>query len=432
MNQQPEPSQTRTSRRRFLKKSVAASSTLAALAAHPLARAAHTGVNETLKVGLVGCGNRGRGAAIDALQADKQTQLVAVGDAFLDCAERGLRTVQRNAKVADRVVVDDDHVFSGFDAYKQVIDAGVDVVLLASPPHFRPAHLAYAVEQGKHAFVEKPISVDMPGALRVEEACKRAEERGLAIVSGLCWRYQQGVKETIQRVSDGAIGDIVAIESNYNAGPLWHRGDKPAWSRMEYQLRNWIYFTWLSGDIIAEQAVHSLDKTAWLLGDTSPVKAMGMGGRQQRTAAKYGNVWDHFTVFYEYPAGQAVYFTCRQQEGCTNRVEETVRGTKGTAEILGNRIHSGLGTWEYEGPKTSMYLNEHVEFFQSIRSTQPINNGGYMVNSTRIAHLGRLAAYGGKTLSWEEALSHDEVLGPSEYAWNDLPTPSVAIPGGKT
>ena len=270
----------------------------------------------------------------------------------------------------------------------------------------------------------------MPGAARVAAACERAKEKGLSVVSGLCWRYDLGVNETMKRIADGAIGDIVAIESSYNAGTLWHRGDKPDWSRMEYQLRNWLYYTWLSGDIIAEQAIHSLDKTAWLLGDASPVKAMGMGGRQQRIDPKYGNVFDHFTVFYEYAAGPSVYFTCRQQDGCTMRVDEVVHGTKGKAEILANRIWDNAGAeWRYEGPKPSMYRNEHVEFFKGIRSGDLINNGHYMVNSTRIAVMGRMAAYSGKTLSWDDAVNDGARLGPEEYGWIDVPEPRVAIPG---
>lgn len=419
----------RASRRGFLKQSVAAGSTLAALGASPLRAGVHTGADETLRVGLVGCGGRGRGAAINALTADSNAKLVAVGDAFMDRAKSGLAAIQFTESIADRVVVDEDNTFDGFDNFKKVIDAGVDVVLLATPPHFRPEHLAYAVEKDKHVFVEKPISTDMPGAEKVAETCEIAEQKGLSIVSGLCWRYDLGVQETMRRIADGAIGDIVAIESNYNAGTLWYRDPKPDWSRMEHQVRNWLYYTWLSGDIIAEQAIHSLDKTAWLLGDQSPTRAMGMGGRQQRTDPKYGNVYDHFTVFYEYPTGQGVYFTCRQQDGCTTRVDETVRGTKGTAEVLANRIQNASGEWRYDGPKPSMYDNEHVEFFKSIRSGKPINNGQYMVNSTRIAHMGRLAAYTGKTLSWDEAVSNSEKLGPAQYEWTDVPEPPVAIPG---
>ncbi|MGL4512392.1 MAG: Gfo/Idh/MocA family protein [Lacipirellulaceae bacterium] len=420
-------------RRRFLKHSIVAGSSVAAsIAANSIARAAHTGTDETLRIGLIGCGGRGTEAALNALAADPRTRLVAVGDAFEDRAKAALDAMSFDEKLAERCVVEPDRVFSGFDAYRKVIDSGVDVVILATPPHFRPEHLEYCVERGKHVFVEKPIAVDMPGAARVEESCRRAKELGLAIVSGLCWRYDPGVCETVDRIRGGAIGDLVAIESSYNTGTLWHRGDKPHWSRMEYQVRNWLYYTWLSGDFITEQAVHSLDKTAWLLGDASPVKAMGIGGRQQRTDPKYGNVFDHFTVFYEYPGGQSVYFTCRQQDGCSVRIDELVHGSKGKAEVLAKRI-DGPKAWRHKTPEgapaPSMYVREHEEMFRSIRKGTPINNGHYMVNSTRVALMGRMAAYSGKTLTWDEAIASPERLGPPEYGWTDVPEPPVAIPG---
>ena len=241
----------------------------------------HAHGTDTLRIGLVGAGGRGTGAAADALNADPHTRLVAIADAFADKTTWSRDTLLRQEEIADRVQVDDDHLFAGFDAYKQLVDCGVDVVLLATPPHFRPDHLDYAVDAGKHCFVEKPVAVDAPGLRQVMAACQRAREAGLAIVSGLCWRYHPGVVETVNRIRDGAIGDIVAIQSHYNTGTLWHRGDKPEWSRMEYQVRNWLYYTWLSGDHICEQAIHSLDKTAWLQGDVHPIRAMGIGGRQQ-------------------------------------------------------------------------------------------------------------------------------------------------------
>lgn len=418
-----------STRRSFLK-STGASAGALAFSNALTARAVHNGVDETLRVGLVGCGGRGAGAAIDALAADPQAKLVAMGDAFEDRAQSCRRLLKRNHEFGDRVDINDDQVFIGFDNYKNVIDA-CDVVILATPPHFRPQHLAYAVEQGKHAFVEKPVAVDAPGVRSVIESCRQAQEKNLSIVSGLCWRYDWGVRETMRQIlEEKAIGDIVAIESSYNAGSLWHRGDKPEWSRMEYQMRNWLYYAWLSGDHIMEQAVHSLDKTAWLLGDTHPVRAMAIGGRQQRTDPKFGHIYDHFTVFYEYPTGQRVYFTCRQQRDTTTRVDETVLGTAGQAEILANKLTTHDGKqWKYEGEKPGMYRVEHQELFQSIRDGQPINNGHYMANSTMIALMGRMAAYSGKTLTWDECFNSEERLGPAEYSWSDVPEPAVAVPG---
>jgi len=305
-------------------------------------------------------------------------------------------------------------------------------VLLATPPHFRPEHLAYAVEKGKHCFVEKPVAVDVPGVKSVMESCRKAKEKNIAVVSGLCWRYDLGVREIMRRIlEERVLGDIIAIESSYNANGLWHRGENADWSEMEYQIRNWLYFTWLSGDHILEQAVHSLDKTAWLLGDVQPVKATALGGRQQRTDPKYGNIYDHFTVFYEYPDGQRVYFTCRQQDNCSVRVDELVHGTQGRAEILRGQMFdlAGKRTWRYRGEKPSMYQVEHDELFASIRSGKPINNGHYMCNSTMIGLLGRMAAYTGQTVTWEQLEKSSERLGPAEYAWTEVPVQAVAIPG---
>lgn len=413
------------SRRRFLQSSAV---TAAALGTMSFPQSVHAAGSEILRIGLVGCGGRGTDAVINALTADPHTELVAIGDTFADRTASCLQTLQENKEISGRVSVTDNSVFTGFDAFKQVIDSGIDVVLLATPPHFRPEHFAYAVERGKHCFVEKPVAVDVPGALSVQKTCEEAQRKSLAVVSGLCWRYDLGVRETIERIQDGAIGDILAIESRYNAGTLWHRGREPEWSEMEYQIRNWLYFTWLSGDHINEQAIHSLDKTAWLTGDTAPIQATGIGGRQQRTDKKYGNVFDHHVVFYEYPNDVRVFFTCRQQDNCSSFVDEIVIGTKGTARILTNLI-KGEKKWKYKGPKPSMYVVEHEELFKSIRSGSPINNGGYMVNSTLLAIMGRMSTYTGQDVKWEDVISNTEKLGPSKYEWADAPLETVAIPG---
>ncbi len=429
MSEQPSNTSTTsstTTRRNFLKSSSAA----AGIAAFAASSVHAGGTDETIRVGLVGCGGRGTGAAKNALEADPHTELVAIGDAFSDRAELCLAELKGDEKLGSRVKVSPDQIFDGFDNYKQVIDA-CDVVILTTPPHFRPQHFRYAVEQGKHVFIEKPVAVDAPGIHSVLESCRMAKEKSLSIVSGLCWRYDLGVRETMRQIlEEKKIGDIVAIESNYNAGTLWHRGDKPEWSQMEYQMRNWLYFTWLSGDQIGEQAIHSLDKTTWLLGDIHPTKAMAMGGRQQRVDPKYGNVYDHCTVFYEYPTGQHVYFTCRQQDDTTTRTEDRVLGTEGQAEILKHVVSPNEGKkWRYRGPKPSMYLVEHQELFKSIREGNPINNGHYMCNSTMVAIMGRMAAYSGKTVTWDECFNSEVRLGPEKYEWTDYPTAPVAIPG---
>jgi predicted dehydrogenase len=424
-----------TTRRDFLKSSttLAAGTTLLGTLAVP--RGVHAGASEKVRVGLIGCGGRGTGAAENALDASPENVLVAVGDAVAEFAEGSVNKLRRIPRCKDRVQVPPDKVFAGFDAYKQVIDSGVDVVLLATPPHFRPQHLAYAVEKGKHTFVEKPVAVDAPGVRSIIETCNKAKDKGLAVVSGLCWRYHPGVQETVRRiVEDKAIGDIVAIQSCYNAGTLWHRGDSPKWSRMEYQVRNWLYFDWLSGDHICEQAVHSLDKTAWLQGDIQPTRAFGMGGRQQRTQPEYGNIFDHHTVFYEYPSGIRVFFTCRQQSDCAlpppNDVDEVVLGTKGQANVLGLTIN-GESVWQpNKDEKVDMYVLEHQALFNCIRDGKPINNGHYMANSTMLGVMGRMCTYTGQQLTWDQCFNSSQRLGPSEYAWSDnVPECEVAIPG---
>jgi predicted dehydrogenase len=421
-----------STRRDFLKAStgLAVGATLVGTMAVP--RSVHAGVNEKIRIGLVGCGGRGTSAAQNALNASHDNVLVAVADTFPEFPKKTVEKLLREDSKG-RVQVADDHMFVGFDAYKQLIDSDVDVVLLATPPHFRPQHLAYAVEKGKHTFVEKPVAVDAPGVRSILETCKKAKEKNLAVVSGLCWRYHPAVQETVKRiVEDKAIGDIVSIQSTYNGGTLWHRGDNPKWSRMEYQLRNWLYFHWISGDHICEQAVHSLDKTAWVQGDVHPISAFGMGGRQQRVEPQYGDVYDHHTVFYEYPNDVRVFFTCRQQSDVSQNVDEVVMGTKGQAQILKYKIE-GENAWSYSGPHRALaraYDAEHEALFNSIRDGKPINNGEYMANSSMLAVMGRMCTYTGQELTWDQCFNSQERLGPSDYAWNDdVPAVHVAIPG---
>ena len=226
------------------------------------------------------------------------------------------------------------------------MDTDIDVVLLCTTPHFRPVQLRAAVEAGKHVFCEKPVAVDGPGVRDVLATSKMAAEKGLNLVSGLCWRYDLGVLETMQRIQDGAIGDIRSIQENYLTGTLWHRGQDPSWSEMEYQMRNWLYFTWLSGDHIVEQHIHSLDKALWLNGDVPPARAFGLGGRQVRTDDKWGNIYDHFAVCYEWESGVKAFAYTRQMSGCYNNVDDYVLGTKGSAVILRNTIENDEGTWK--------------------------------------------------------------------------------------
>jgi predicted dehydrogenase len=416
----------RPSRRQFLQKSTTALAASAAASRLILPSGVHAAGSGTLKVGLVGCGGRGTGAAANALKADKNVKLVAMGDAFPDRLETSLSNLEKVAK--DKVAVDQEKRFTGFDAYKQVLASGIDVVILATPPHFRPMHLKAAVEAGVHVFAEKPVAVDAPGFRSVLATVEEAKKKNLSIVSGLCWRYDHGVRETMKRVLDGAIGEIVTIQENYNTGGLWHHARKPEWSDMEWQIRNWLYFTWLSGDFNTEQHVHSLDKGSWGMLDAPPVKATGLGGRQVRVEEQWGNIYDHFAVVYEYETGAKMFSFCRQQNGCTNDTNDYFIGTKGRANILKNTIE-GETTWRYEGPKPSMYQVEHDELFASIRSGEAINNGHYMAVSSMLAILGRMASYTGKTITWNEAINSKEDLTPPSYEWGPHPVPPVAKPG---
>ncbi len=395
----------------------------------PLARAAHNGVEDTLKIGLIGCGGRGTGAAVNATHADSNIKITALADAFQDrvdsCRER-LET-----QIPGFMAVDNDHCFTGFDCHQALIDSGVDVVLLCSPPYFRPAQMEAAVEAGKHIFCEKPIATDAPGVRRVMAACEKARKKGLSVVSGLCWRYDMGVNATMDRIKQGAIGELRAIESNYITGELWHRGNKPEWSEMEYQMRNWLYFTWLSGDLIAEQHIHTLDKGLWLMDDEPPVHCYGTGGRQKRTDEKFGMIYDHFATVYEWANGLKMFSHCRQMSNCFTENECHVFGTRGVAHILKNVIESEIeeDVWRYRGDKRSMYDVEHDYLFKSIRDKQPINNGEYMCFSTMMAIMGRQASYTGQEITWNEIWNDDQVLGPDHLQWGDYDPGPVPVPG---
>ena len=418
---------TSASRRDFLKGSAAAVVSGSLAATLGAARMAHAAADGVLKVGLIGCGGRGSGAAVNAMNADPNVKLTAMGEVFADRLTQARGVLQR--QLGDKYAVTDDCAFSGFDAYKGVIDSGVDVVLLAEPPHFRPRHLRYAIEQGKHVFCEKPVAVDGPGVRHVLETTEMAKEKKLNLVSGLCWRYDYGVRETMKRILDGAIGDIVAMQEDYLTGVLWHRGREPQWSEMEYQLRNWYYFTWLSGDHNVEQHIHSLDKSLWLMNDQPPAKCFGLGGRQVRVEEQWGNIYDHFAVCYQWPNGVNTFAYTRQMKGCSNEVEDYVWGTKGRARILANTVEGPEGSWKYDGPKASMYDIEHQELFAGLRKGEIINNGVYMSYSTLLAIMGRMACYTGQEVTWDKALNSQENLSPEKYEWGDVKIPTVAMPG---
>ncbi|MBI2826524.1 MAG: Gfo/Idh/MocA family oxidoreductase [Planctomycetia bacterium] len=420
-----------SSRRSFLKSTTTAAVAGALAAQMPIARSAHAAGSDVLKVGLIGCGGRGSGAAAQAMKADPNVRLTAMGDAFADRLQNSLDAMRKELgdEFDAKVKVPEENRFVGFDAYQNVINSGVDVVILTSPPHFRPAHLAAAVAAGKHVFAEKPVAVDAPGIRSVLATCEEAKKKGLSIVSGLCYRYENAKRETIKRVHDGAVGDVVALHVSYNTNFLWMHPRKETWSDMEWQLRNWLYFAWLSGDHIVEQHVHSLDKAAWAMHDEPPVRASGMGGRQVRTGPEFGHIFDHHAVVFEYANGVKLFSFCRQQDGAARDVSDYVMGTKGTADLMQHSIRSGGDHWKYRGEKTNMYQAEHNELFASIRSGNPINNGLYMSRSSMMAIMGRMATYTGQIITWDQALASQEQLGPGEYRWGDLPVPPVAMPG---
>ncbi len=412
-------------RRSFLKGS-AALGTAAAVGSLSLPRSAHAAGSDTLKVALIGCGGRGNGAAVNATKGDDNLKITVLADIFPDKVESARKILGR--QLGERLDVTDERCFSGFDAYKQVMASDVDVVLLCAPPHFRPAHLKAAIEAGKHVFCEKPVAVDAPGCRSVMETVEKAREKNLSIVSGLCWRYHPAVQATIDQIKSGAIGDVVAIQENYLTGTLWHRGREEDWTDMEYQIRNWLYFTWLSGDHNVEQHIHSLDKALWIMDDEPPAYCYGVGGRQVRTDPKYGNVFDHHCVMYEYSQGTKVFAYTRQMAGCFNETEDHVMGTKGIAKVLAHKI-DGQTQWKYDGPGGNMYDLEHKALYQGMRSGEIINDGVYMTRSTMMAIMGRMATYTGKKVTWDEAWNSTEDLTPKAYEWGSVDFPEVAVPG---
>ncbi len=431
MNQAGKPN-----RREFAQASAAAA--LTAGLAGSLSSRAHAAGSDVLRVGLIGCGGRGTGAAVQALSADPGVRITALGDAFKDRLEGCLNTLRNQTELSSRVDVTPERCFTGFDNYKQVIDSGVDVVLLAGPPGFRPQHLAYAVEKGKHIFAEKPVATDPAGVRSVMESCRKAKEKNLNMVSGLCWRYHNGMRETFKAVHDGGVGEILTMQCTYNTGPLWYKSLKEKkeqnWSDMEWQMRNWLYFTWLSGDHNVEQHIHSLDKMAWAMKDETPVKAVGLGGRQQRTEADFGNIYDHHAVVYEYANGVRLYSLCRQQAGTANDVSDWIYGTKGVCDVFKHRIKGKADgkDWRYRKPaglKDDMYQNEHNELFAAIRAGKTIDNSDYMCKSTLMAIMGRIATYSGKEVTWDQVKNSPENLFPAKLEFGPYPVPPVAIPG---
>jgi predicted dehydrogenase len=421
-----------STRREFIRTSAAFGAALAAPAI--LAGKLYAGENsETLRVGLIGCGGRGTGAAGQALNADQNAVLAAMGDVFPEKIQDSLNALQREGAekgFADRIKVAPEKRFVGLDAYQKVIENS-DVVLLTTPPGFRPLHLRAAVEAGKHIFCEKPMATDAPGVRSVIASAKLAKEKKLSLVCGFCWRYDFARRELYQQIHNGAIGDIRAIYATYYTGPV--KKMPPPESRpagmgdLEWQIRNWYNFTWLSGDGYVEQCCHSVDKVAWAMQDASPLKAVAVGGRQ--TQNYEGNIYDHMFVVYEFPNDVRAFVGQRQISNCFNENADYIMGTDGVAKIPGLSIR-GKVNWRYRGPKNAMYQQEHDELFASIRKGAAKNDGEWMAHSTMMGLMGRMAAYTGQEVTWEEAINSQEQLVPEKFDWNmKLPIAPMPVPG---
>ncbi len=424
----------RLSRRRFLSHSSAGLAAPAILTAASSLRAAQKAdSSETLRIGLVGCGGRGTGAAAQALGADYNTRLVAIADVFENQINTALGSL--GEKFPDRVQVDPDRRFLGLDAYQKLIDSGVDVVLLAAPPGFRPAHLQAAVDAGKHVFCEKPMAVDALGYHLAMAAVEKAREKNLSLVAGFCWRYSTSRQEAFKRLQDGDIGAVRAMFSTYYTGPVKPMAEPTArtadMSDIEWQLRNWYNFSWLSGDSIVEQAVHSVDKICWAMGDTPPESCVGTGGRQ--IPAVGGNIYDHFHAAYDWGKGVICHLGSRQIKGCHNETSDIVQGEKGTL-VIGKGsapVIDGPKRWRFRAEEKNMYDLEHEALFSAIREGRSVNDGPRMMLSTLVGILGREAAYTGQRITWQQILDSKQDLAPDNLAWSDrfdpgpLPQPGV-------
>ncbi len=418
-------SQGKISRRDFVKAG-GGTAGAAFLSNIPLVHA--SGQEQTISVGLIGCGGRGTGAAENCLESSSNVRLVAMGDMFED----RLKGSRKSLSKKEGYKVEDDHVFTGFDAYKKVLESGVDMVILATPPGFRPYHFKAAVEAGKHIFFEKPVAVDPFGVRLVMEYGKIAKEKKLAVVAGTQRRHQKSYVETMQKIHEGGIGDIVAARCYWNGGGVWVNPRREGQTDVEYQLRNWYYYTWLGGDHIVEQHIHNLDVVNWAL-KGHPVRALAVGGRQVRTEPQFGHIYDHFGVDFEYPNGVHVHSMCRHWNNLPSNVSEAFVGTKGKSSgSNGLYDHAGKQLWKPEGGGKNPYVQEHTDLIASIRKGEPLNEAHQVAESTLVAIMGREAAYTGQIVEWDKFLASDLKMMPDKLDMNTpMPEPKVATPGKK-
>ena len=423
-----------STRRSFL-----ASTALAGLGAAFASRAVWGSVRaeDRIRVGLVGCGGRGSGAALQALNADPGVVLVAMGDAFKDRIDSSLANLMQQP-VRDRIDVPADRQFVGIDSIDKVLPL-VDVVLLCSTPGFRPEQLAKAVAAGKHIFCEKPVCVDAHGYRYVIESAREARRKGLSLASGFCWRSSSPERAIYGEILSGTMGEVVSVHATYLTGPLGTRPRQEGWSDLDFQMRNWQHFNWLSGDHLVEQAVHSVDKINWVMGGRHPSRCTAIGSRYCREdSPERGDIYDNFTCTWEYEHGPRAVLMTRQQENCFNLNDDWINGTKGYAWVNGwgpthwIKDYTGAKLWSYpkDGPTPDMYQVEHNTLFKSIRDGRPINEGEFMADSCMMAIMGRMSAYSGQRLSWDEAVASNEVLRPPSLD-GPLPILKSPKPGGK-
>jgi len=405
-----------TSRREFLERSAAAFAGTALAGGLSIGRSAHAAGGDQIKIALVGCGGRGTGAAANCLDVPDQIKLIAVADAFEDRAIRARDTLRK--RFGNKVDVPDDRVFVGFEAYKQAIECDADLVLLVTPPGFRPMQYKAAVEAGKHVFMEKPVCVDAPGFRSVMETNKLADQRGLKIAVGLNSRHTPPCVEAVRRVHDGAVGKIMFERAYCNNAGVWVRPRRPQQTEMEYQMRNWYYFVWLCGDHIVEQHVHLIDLANWLKQD-HPVEANGMGGREVRKGKDHGQIFDHHFVEYTYADGTKMYSQCRHIPGCDRMGGSFAHGPDGVASTQGTI--TGKNEWQYSGPKVSGHAQEHVDLIDAMRKDLKYNEGWFGATSSMTAVLGRMAAYCGKVVRWDDAVEKGPDEMPQQLAFNADP-----------
>ena len=405
-----------TNRRDFLKKGAAAS--LAGLA---LAQSVHAAGSDQIKIALIGCGGRGTGAAVNALSTKANVKLVAMHDAFRDRLDGAYRAIAGQFK--DKIDVPEERKFTGIDGYLKAIEAGVDMVLLCGPPGFRPMQFEAAVKAGKHVFMEKPVCTDAPGYRRIRAANAEAKKKGLYVAVGHHLRHEIKHKEVIRRIHDGAIGDVKFLRIYFNSSGVWVHGRKPSETEMEYQVRNWYYFNWLSGDHIVEQHVHDIDVANWIM-KGPPVSANGMGGRQVRIGKDYGEIFDHHAIEFEYADGTRCFSFCRHIPGCWESFSEHAHGTKGEVNIEGHgrsflRVNGGESMkWE-RGPDGHQL--EMDDLFAALLAGQPYNEGDHGADASMTAILGRMATYSGQVIRWEDAIKSEINLAPDTFTWDAKP-----------